>query len=87
MQDRNPEEQALADSRRGLLYRALRRLTRLNREIILMKEIQGLSLEEIAAVLKIPLGTVKSRSHRARLELAEQLLTMPEAKKGLEAKG
>ena len=87
VQDRNPEEQALADSRRGLLYRALRRLTRLNREIILMKEIQGLSLEEIAAVLKIPLGTVKSRSHRARLELAGQLLTMPEAKKGLEAKG
>ena len=38
--------------------------------MILLKEIQGLPLEEIAAMLGLPLGTVKSRSNRARLELA-----------------
>jgi hypothetical protein len=40
------------------------------------KEIQGLSLEEIASVLNIPLGTVKSRSSRARIELAQKVLAL-----------
>ena len=38
--------------------------------MILLREIQELKLEEIAHMLGVPLGTVKSRSHRARLELA-----------------
>jgi len=45
----------------------------LNREIILLKDIQGLAFEEISAVLNVPLGTVKSRSNRARLDLARRL--------------
>lgn len=85
LEARNPEEQLLADSRKGLLHRALQKLTRMNREIVLLKEIQGLSLEEISTILRIPLGTVKSRSHRARLELAEQLLNMPEVESSLKA--
>ena len=47
-----------------------------NREIILLKEIQGLGLEEISAILEVPVGTVKSRSHRARLELAQKLVAV-----------
>jgi len=69
----NPEEQWSADSRKSLLNRALRGLSRLNREIIVLKEIQGLSIEEISSLLSVPTGTVKSRSHRARLELAQKL--------------
>jgi len=69
----NPEEQWSADSRKSLLIRALRGLSRLNREIIVLKEIQGLSIEEISSLLSVPVGTVKSRSHRARLELAHKL--------------
>ena len=66
--------QAHADAaRRDALHRALRELTGLNREIILLKEIQGLGVEAIAAILGVPEGTVKSRSSRARLELAEKL--------------
>ena len=72
--DRNPEEQYAESSRMKLIYRAIRELTDLNREIILLKEILGLSLEEIASMLKVPLGTIKSRSNRARLELARKLL-------------
>ncbi len=72
----NAEETYAAAARRNLLYRALRTLTGLSREIILLKEIQGLQLEEIAAMLHIPLGTVKSRSNRARLELARKLVAM-----------
>ena len=54
----------------------LQELTDLNREIILLKEIQGLGLEEISAILEVPVGTVKSRSHRARLELAQKLVAV-----------
>lgn len=71
-----PEQQWAADSRKRLIYRALRELTDLNREIILLKEIQGLQLDEIATMLHIPLGTVKSRSNRARIELARKVMAL-----------
>jgi len=71
-----PAEEWQAASRRRLVQRALGALGRLNREIILLKEIHGLSLEEIADILDIPLGTVKSRAHRARLALARQVLAL-----------
>jgi len=51
-------------------------LTDINREIVLLKEIQGLTLEEISSLLKVPLGTVKSRANRARIELAEKVLIL-----------
>jgi RNA polymerase sigma-70 factor (ECF subfamily) len=72
----SPEEEYAASSRRQLFYRALRKLTGISREMILLKEIQGLQIEEIASMLRIPLGTVKSRSNRARLELARNVLAL-----------
>jgi RNA polymerase sigma-70 factor (ECF subfamily) len=42
-------------------------------ELVLLRDLQGWSLEEVAALLEIPLGTVKSRLHRARLDVAERL--------------
>ena len=66
-----PEESSLTGARHGLLYRALGRLGEKNREMILLREIQELRLDEIASLLGLPIGTVKSRSHRARLELAK----------------
>jgi RNA polymerase sigma-70 factor, ECF subfamily len=74
--DPNPEESFMAESRRNLIHRALRQLTGLNREIVILKDIQGLAFEQIASLLKVPLGTVKSRSNRARLELAEKVLAL-----------
>ncbi len=70
---RDPEQLYAADARKRLIYRALREMTEINREIILLKDIQGLALEEIASMLNVPLGTVKSRSNRARIELAQRL--------------
>jgi RNA polymerase sigma-70 factor (ECF subfamily) len=71
-----PEQRLQEQARRAMVHQALRELTDLNREMILLKDLQGLSLDEIAALLGIPLGTVKSRSNRARLELAEKLVAM-----------
>ncbi len=65
----DPEQSWLSDARKRLVYDALRRLNGPNREMILLKEIQGLQLKEIAQMLGLPIGTVKSRSNRARLEL------------------
>jgi RNA polymerase sigma-70 factor, ECF subfamily len=71
-----PEQHWVTNSRKNLIYRALKELTGLNREIIVLKEIQGLELEEIASLLEVPLGTVKSRSNRARIELARKVLAL-----------
>ncbi len=74
--DRDPESQTAAGSAAAAVWRGLQRLTAISREIIVLRDIQGLSLEEVAAVLKIPTGTIKSRSNRARLELARVLTQM-----------
>ena len=65
-----PEESWFRSARKRLLYRALDGMSERNREIILLRDIQGLQLREISEMLCLPLCTVKSRSHRARLELA-----------------
>jgi RNA polymerase sigma-70 factor (ECF subfamily) len=67
----DPEEEALLGARETLFYRALAHLSDKNREMILLKDIQELKLEEISEMLSMPLGTVKSRSNRARIALAE----------------
>jgi|SRR2546423_653057 RNA polymerase sigma-70 factor (ECF subfamily) len=59
------------DERR--LQNALNRLSLEYRTVLVLKEIEGLKYEEIAAALQVPIGTVRSRLHRARLELREQL--------------
>lgn len=70
------DEQAQGESRQRLVHRALQGLSEVNREILLLKDIQGLSFEEIASMLELPVGTVKSRSSRARLALAKQIVVM-----------
>ncbi len=75
----SPEESSAAEGRKRLLYRALGTLSKKNREIILLKEIQGLKLEEISKLLELPIGTVKSRSNRARIELASKVRVLDPA--------
>ncbi|NLX17524.1 MAG: sigma-70 family RNA polymerase sigma factor, partial [Ramlibacter sp.] len=53
-----------------LLDAALGRLPADQREVLLLREIEQLSYDEIAQVLEVPLGTIKSRIARARLALA-----------------
>ncbi|MFO0849144.1 MAG: sigma-70 family RNA polymerase sigma factor [Gemmataceae bacterium] len=55
------------------LRTALARLSPEHREVLVLKDIDGLKYEEIADVAGIPIGTVRSRIHRARLELRDLL--------------
>ncbi len=71
-----PEEDWIQSSRQRLVHQALRCLSEISREMILLKDIQGLPLEEIARLLDLPLGTIKSRSSRARVELARAIVDL-----------
>ena len=74
--DLGAEEITHRNEREALLYRAMGKMNESSREIILLKEIQGLKLEEISKMLSVPIGTVKSRSNRARTELARRIRTL-----------
>jgi RNA polymerase sigma-70 factor (ECF subfamily) len=52
---------------------ALEELPQKQRLVLLLSAIEGYSMEEVAALLNIPLGTVKSRLFFARKQLAEKL--------------
>jgi RNA polymerase sigma-70 factor (ECF subfamily) len=58
---------------RSDLERCLRRITHAKRIALLMAEVEGLSCQEIAEILEIPIGTVWTRLHAARRELRELL--------------
>ncbi len=68
-----PEASAQALQRRRHLLQALRKLAAPSRDVVVLKDLHGLSVEEVAGILDVPVGTVKSRASRARLELAEHL--------------
>jgi RNA polymerase sigma-70 factor (ECF subfamily) len=57
------------------LQSALNRLSTEHRTVLVLKDIEGMKYEQIAEVLGVPIGTVRSRIHRARLELRELLDT------------
>ncbi|MGC8579883.1 MAG: RNA polymerase sigma factor [bacterium] len=67
----DPEPESISDSKQGVsdLKRALERLSKKLKTVIIMREIEGLSYEEIAQALDVSVGTVKSRLSRARNEL------------------
>ncbi len=58
------------------IARALNALEPVHRAVIVLCDIEGFSYEELAKILDIPLGTVRSRLHRARQLLKENLLKL-----------
>ncbi|RXZ00040.1 RNA polymerase sigma factor [Fictibacillus sp. S7] len=56
------------------LQLAMQKLTPEHRTVIVLRDIQGFSYQEIAEILEIPEGTVKSRINIARKELRKELL-------------
>lgn len=70
----NPEEKTLQNEREKFLFNALKELPDIYRETVVLCDIEGLSYEEIAHVLEINIGTVKSRIARGREELRKKLV-------------
>lgn len=66
------DPQAEAQKRQQLraVYSGLEEMTEELAEVVVLRDLQGWSLEETAAFQEVPVGTVKSRLHRARIELA-----------------
>lgn len=57
---------------------ALNELASEYRDVLILKELEGLRYDEIADILDCPIGTVRSRIHRARQELRDKLTKVVE---------
>lgn len=69
----NPEEQLITPMLDGEIQQALNALAPDLRAVVVLVDIEGFSYEEVAQMLRVPTGTVKSRLHRARRFLRERL--------------
>ena len=65
------DETAFVD--REVLAAALARLSDDHRDVVILHELQGLTYEEVASVIGVPVGTVKSRLHHAFLNLRREM--------------
>jgi RNA polymerase sigma-70 factor (ECF subfamily) len=75
-QHMEPTSQVESRERREVLQLALDKLSPDLREAVVLRDLQDLDYEEIAQVLRVPQGTVKSRINRGRLELGRVLKRM-----------
>jgi len=69
----DPQVDVLRRQRLSAVYTGLERMPRELAEVVMLRDLQGWSLEETASYLEAPLGTIKSRLHRARKKLAEHV--------------
>ena len=70
----SPDRHLARREERDLILAALDALSAISREAIVLKDLQEMTLEEIAQSLDLPIGTVKSRVFRARIELGRAIL-------------
>ncbi|MDE3196343.1 MAG: RNA polymerase sigma factor, partial [Acidobacteriota bacterium] len=68
-----PERAFAQTERREVVFRALSKLPCILRDAVRLRELQGLAYDEVARVMRIPVGTVKSRVNRGRLMLSLML--------------
>ncbi|MEW5807621.1 MAG: RNA polymerase sigma factor [Acidobacteriota bacterium] len=69
----SPDSFMQRDELRMLIWEEIQKLREEEREIMICKDIHGMSYEDIAAVMEIPKGTVASTLHKARKKLKERL--------------
>ena len=68
-----PEDQAIRNEDVSLVRAAIGELDETDNTLVTLRDIEGLSYEEISEVLDMKLGSVKSHLHRARCRLKEML--------------
>jgi RNA polymerase sigma-70 factor, ECF subfamily len=81
----NPEQEYLSKEGRVLLERRLKKLRPLDVEVLHLRGVQELSAKETARILELPVKTVKSRLHRARIKLARHVLSIATRKRHRES--
>lgn len=69
----DPEKEVNTVITENIIHKAITSLPQKFRQVIVLRDIQGFSYEEISSIIKVPLGTVKSRVNRARLKLQKDL--------------
>ncbi len=69
----NPEVLYEKKMIQGFVQRGLLRLKEEQRELLVLRDLQGYSYEEIGELYRLPEGTIKSKIHRARMDLKEIL--------------
>jgi RNA polymerase sigma-70 factor (ECF subfamily) len=79
----SPFETLRQKERAQFLMAGLQELTPELKEAVLLRDVEGLTYQEIAAMLTIPDGTVKSRINRGRIELAKVLRRKAGTEEGL----
>lgn len=72
----NPQEEHRQSEWEDLVLKAIRQLPEKYQMVLLLRHIEDLSYEEIAQTLSLPLGTVMTHIHRARMKLSELLQPM-----------
>lgn len=68
-----PSERLESEERCRQVRHAISQLAEEHRVVIVLREMDGCCYETIAEILDLPVGTVRSRLHRARMQLREQL--------------
>jgi RNA polymerase sigma-70 factor (ECF subfamily) len=71
-----PQAPLEASERQALVQRALRELPEDFRQVLVLREMDEMSYEEISEIVDCPIGTVRSRIHRARQELRDRLAAL-----------
>ncbi len=74
-----PDARMLRTERVAMVHAALNMLTEEHKNILVLREMEGTSYEDIAIILDINIGTVRSRLSRARAALKQQLEAMQDA--------
>ena len=77
-EDNTPEHFSLAEERKRVLERAIGSLPEDMRSAVVLRDVQGMSYEQIADVLDTNVGTIKSRISRGRERLRQVLVKQPE---------
>jgi RNA polymerase sigma-70 factor, ECF subfamily len=70
-----PHEQMVTQEQIDSVSAAIDSLASEHREVVVLREIEGFDYEQIASILEIPIGTVRSRLFRARMQLKAKLVT------------
>ncbi len=69
----SPVDHLVQQDRVNQVQAALSRLSEEHRSVIVLREMEGLNYDDISEILELPVGTVRSRLHRARTQMRGQL--------------